>query len=51
MDTIKTIIQEIETLKTQKKYIKAIDLIQNTLVKNQDDYRLYEELADIYLYS
>lgn len=51
MDKIRKIIQEIEVLKSQKKYVKAISIIQNTLALNNNDYRLYEELADIYLYT
>lgn len=51
MDAIRTIIQEIENLKTKKEYKKAVSIIHEALINHQDDYRLYEELADIYLYS
>jgi len=47
---IKEIINKIEKLKNNKNFDEAIKLAQNTLITNQNDYRLYEELADIYLY-
>ena len=50
MDKIKDIIINIEELKSQKLFNEAIELIQAT-IKDGDDYRLYEELADIYLYT
>jgi len=50
MDLVKNIIDEIEDLKIQKKYNKAIESTQKALMKYDNDYRLYEELADIYLY-
>lgn len=51
MDKIKNIILEIENLKQEQKYKNAISLIEDSLVKYSFDYRLYEELADIYLYK
>mgnify|MGYP002152486202 CR=1 FL=1 len=51
MDNIKDIINNIEELKSQRKYNNAIKLIQDSLTKFDNDYRLYEELADIYLYQ
>ena len=50
MDEIRNIILEVENLKSDKNFTQAIALLQKTLVKYSDDYRLYEELADIYLY-
>jgi len=50
MDEIRNVIIQVENLKADKKFIEAIALLQKTLVKYSDDYRLYEELADIYLY-
>lgn len=51
MDQIKQIIIEVEQLKSEQKFTKAIEIIQEALVKYNSDYRLYEELADIYLYK
>lgn len=50
MDEIRNIIIQIESLKAEKQFTKAIGELQKALVKYSDDYRLYEELADIYLY-
>lgn len=50
MDKIKEIIIEVEKLKSEQKFSKAISLIEDGLVSYNSDYRLYEELADIYLY-
>jgi tetratricopeptide (TPR) repeat protein len=50
MDEIRNTILKVEALKVDKKFTEAISLLQKTLVKYSDDYRLYEELADIYLY-
>lgn len=50
LDEIRNILLQIEDLKTAKKFEEAISLLQKSLVKYSDDYRLYEELADIYLY-
>ncbi len=51
MDQIRTTIVEIEKLKAEKKFQDAIMLLQSSIGKHADDYRLYEELADIYLYT
>lgn len=50
MDQIRNVIVEIEKLKQDKKFDEAIRVIQESLTKLTDDYRLYEELADIHLY-
>lgn len=50
MDEIRNVILRVENLKTEKSFQKAISLVQKTLTKYSDDYRLYEELADIYVY-
>ncbi|HRI36593.1 MAG TPA: tetratricopeptide repeat protein [bacterium] len=42
-------ITEIEDLKSQGKYREARELVQKLLFHSSDDYRLYEELADIAL--
>ena len=49
-DLLRPIIIEIEKLKQQSEHKKAIKLIKDTIIKYNDDYRLYEELADTYLY-
>jgi len=51
MDEVRQIVIEIETLKQAKKFEQAIALLENGLLRYSDDYRLYEELADIHLYS
>lgn len=51
MDAIKTLIQQVEKLKSQKEFTKALQLLQDALSKFNDDYRIYEEIADIYLYE
>lgn len=50
MDQIRDIILKVEDKKTAKDFSWAISLLQWALIKYSDDYRLYEELADIYLY-
>lgn len=44
-------IQEIEQLKYSGLYKEAKIKVQGYLLKHTDDYRLYEELADIALYE
>lgn len=51
MDKIRDIILKIENLKQEQKYQSAITIIEEALIKYSFDYRLYEELADIYLYK
>ena len=51
MDEVRSIVIEIENLKQAKKFEAAIALLENGLLKYSDDYRLYEELADIHLYN
>lgn len=50
MDKIKSIIIEIEKIKNSGDYKKAEKIVQNALINYNDDYRLFEELADINLY-
>jgi len=50
MDEIRNIILKVEDLKNDKNFSEAIALLQKTLFKFSDDYRLYEEMADIYVY-
>jgi len=51
MDKIKSIIIEIEKIKNSWDYNKAEEIVENALMKYSDDYRLYEEIADINLYN
>lgn len=51
MDNQKELILQIESLKAQQKFNWAIELLEKSIVKYSSDYRLYEELADIYLYK
>lgn len=51
MDKIRDLILKIEKLKQEQRYKEAISLVEESLVKYNFDYRLYEELADIYLFK
>ena len=51
MDKIKDLILQIESLKSDQKFNDAIKILENALITYNWDYRLYEELADIYLYK
>lgn len=51
MHDIKKLIQEVENLKANKEFKKAMELLETNLSAYNDDYRLYEEIADIYLYE
>ena len=51
MDKIKELIIQIEKLKNDQKFNDAIKILENALIIYNQDYRLYEELADIYLYK
>ena len=43
-------IDQIETLKAQGKYQESKEIVERLLRDYTDDYRLYEELCDIYLF-
>lgn len=51
MDEIRNLIKEVENLKSHKQFDKAVEILEKTLLRKSDDYRIYEELADIYLYQ
>lgn len=51
MDKIKDIIIQVEKLKLSQQFDDAIVLLQESITKYNSDYRLYEEMADIYLYG
>lgn len=50
MDEIRNILVQVEQLKNEKKFQEAIEVLQKSMARYSDDYRLYEEIADIYLY-
>lgn len=51
MDAIKNLIIHIENLKVDQQYEKSISLLEEAIIQYNSDYRLYEEMADIYLYQ
>lgn len=51
IDLVKNTILEVEKLKSEKKYKEALDILQEALKTKNDDYRIYEEIADIYIYE
>lgn len=51
MDMIKNIIIKVEKLKNNLKYDEAEKIIESGIMSYSNDYRLYEELADINLYK
>ena len=48
---VEIVIESIELLKQENRYLEARDIALQALTKYTDDYRLYEELADIYLFE
>lgn len=48
---IEDIILVIEELKSESKYTEARETALQALAKHTDDYRIYEELADIYIFE
>jgi len=42
---------DLEQMKSEWKYMEAINQLQRLIIKNSDDYKLYEELADCYIYT
>ena len=51
MDILRNLIQQVESLKSQQNFDDAIKILEDAIPKYNDDYRLYEEVADIYLYQ
>nr|MDD3720604.1 hypothetical protein [Candidatus Gracilibacteria bacterium] len=51
MDLVRELIIKIETLKQDKKFKEALKMLKDASLKYSDDYRIYEEIADIYLYE
>ncbi len=50
IDKLKDIIVEIEKIKTKNKFQQAYELIEKAIIKYSDDYRIYEEMADVSIY-
>ena len=50
MDQIRNVILQVEELKNKKHFQSALEIVEKALTQYSDDYRLYEELADIYLF-
>lgn len=51
MDMIKELIIKVENLKQNKNFKEALKMLKDVTMKYSDDYRVYEEIADIYLYE
>ena len=51
MDLVRNLIKDIENLKANRKFDEALKILEDSVQKYNDDYRLYEEIADIYLYE
>ena len=51
MDKLNELIIKIEDLKLNKDFDNAINVLEENIIKYNNDYRLYEELADIYIYK
>jgi len=49
-DSLKELIVQIEQIKSQWNFEQAYKLIQDSIIKYNEDYRLYEELADTSIY-
>lgn len=51
IDPVKEVIIKVEKLKQDKNFKEALKILKEVIVKYTDDYRIYEEIADIYLYE
>lgn len=52
IDSFKALITEVETLKENEKFADALILLEQSIIKyKSDDYRIYEEIADIHIFS
>jgi len=50
-DSIDQMIMDIEALKEKGEMQKAISILESNIIEYNDDYRFFEELADIYLWE
>lgn len=51
MDQVKEIIRKVEKIKAEQKFEECRKILEWALLKYSQDYRLYEELSDVYLYQ
>ncbi|MCT4617252.1 MAG: tetratricopeptide repeat protein [Candidatus Gracilibacteria bacterium] len=51
METLKEFLKQVETLKSEQKFPEAIEKLEKMITKINDNYRLYEELGDIYIFT
>lgn len=49
-DSVDQLILEIEWLKRKWNFLKAINILEKNIINYSDDYRFFEELADIYIW-
>jgi tetratricopeptide (TPR) repeat protein len=50
MENLDFFIEEIEKLKNENRYEEAIFKLEEAIANYENNYKLYEELADIYLF-
>lgn len=51
MDKIQDILNKAEILKSKENFREATKILEDAIIKYNNEYKLYEELADIYLYK
>jgi len=51
MDKLRDIILDVEAYKAQKDFKTALQMLENSVLEFGEDYRIYEEIGDIYLYE
>ena len=49
-DKLQQVILSVESLKDEKKFDEALLLLESNVAKYSDDYRIFEEIWDIYIY-
>ncbi len=49
-DSLMPVIMEVESLKEQHKFDEALEILESNVAKHSDDYRIFEEIWDIYIY-
>ncbi len=51
LDPVKDIILKVEDLKQSNNFKEALKTLKDAIINYSDDYRIYEEISDIYLYE